>query len=134
MLSAPVGHRVKFTVNPHEFDLQNAGENECTDDFLEVRDGPAPDSPLLGRFCNQDPPSSLFSTDSHLFVRFVTDSYAPSEGWSAVYELARCGGTLVLRQDTNNSITSTNFPDAYPTHEHCEWVVKAPRGHFVEGK
>uniref|UniRef100_A0A1I7RXF4 Cubilin n=1 Tax=Bursaphelenchus xylophilus TaxID=6326 RepID=A0A1I7RXF4_BURXY len=133
IIAAPPGHRIKFTVDTEQFMLENADPDECKDDYLEIYDGPSGSSPLIGKFCGDDPPSTLFSTDSHLFVRFVTDYYSPSEGWKATYELASCGGTVVLSPSVNTSITSPNFPEAYPAQEECEWIVKAPKGHFVEG-
>lgn len=47
---------------------------------------------------------------------------------------ANCGGSLVLRQNMNGSITSPNFPDVYPSKTECEWSVRAPPGHFVEAR
>uniref|UniRef100_A0A914BUV6 Cubilin n=1 Tax=Acrobeloides nanus TaxID=290746 RepID=A0A914BUV6_9BILA len=134
VISAPPGHRVKFTVDPLTFHLQGSDEDECNDDFLEIRDGASPSSPLVGKWCHINPPSTIFSTDSHLYVRYVTDSYAQSMGWNATYELATCGGSLVLRKEGNDLITSPNYPNFYPPQTKCEWIVKAPSGHFVEAK
>ncbi|CAD5223335.1 unnamed protein product [Bursaphelenchus okinawaensis] len=131
-ISAPPGHRIKFTVDPEQFMLENVAD-QCEDDYMEIRDGPSEAAPLIGRYCREDAPSSILSTDSHLFVRFVTDFYSPSEGWKATYELASCGGTVVLLPNVNASITSPNFPEVYPAQEDCEWLIKAPKGHFVEG-
>ncbi|KAI6227549.1 putative cubilin [Aphelenchoides fujianensis] len=130
-LSVPPGHRVKFTVDPKTFNLQNASPDRCTDDFLEVHDGATAGAPLVGRFCNERAPSTIVSSDSHLFVRFSTDNYTPSPAWTATVELAACGGTVVLRPDANATITSPNFSDVYPPQETCEWRVHAPRGHIT---
>ncbi|WKY13932.1 hypothetical protein Q1695_004623 [Nippostrongylus brasiliensis] len=135
-LRAPNGHRLKFTVNPGTFKLESADENcfcdEC--DWLEIRDGPTEHSPLIGRYCNIYPPSTIYSTGNFLFVRIRTDSFAASFGFTAVYELASCGGTVVLRPGVNQTLTSPNFPDVYPLRSECDWSVRAPNSHMVEAK
>lgn len=88
-------------------------------------------SPYFIRYCNQNPPSTIISSDSHLFVRFVTDNFASSFGWNATFELASCGGTVILQSDHNSTVTSPHFPDVYPTKESCEWVIRPPKAHYV---
>lgn len=114
--------------------MLQTSEGECTDDYLEIRDGPSASAPLIGKFCGDKPPSTLISSDAQLFVRFVTDYFSPSEGWKAKYELASCGGTVVLNPLLSSHVTSPYFPAQYPNKEECEWIVKAPKAHFVEGR
>lgn len=85
------------------------------------------------RYCNQNPPSTIFSTDSHLFVRFTTDSMAPSQPWNATYEIANCGGSVVLQPNVNTTVTSPNYPNVYPK-DSCLWTLRAPKGHFIHAK
>ncbi|KAL3108031.1 hypothetical protein niasHT_018193 [Heterodera trifolii] len=134
ILSATPGRRLKFTVDPKTFLLMGTRDDDgnCAEDFLEVRDGPSEASPLVGRYCKNEAPSSIFSTGEHLHVRYVTDSDVRSPGWNATVELATCGGSIVLLQGQNSSIQSPNFPDVFPAKVHCEWTVRAPIGHFVE--
>uniref|UniRef100_A0A914Z9H3 CUB domain-containing protein n=1 Tax=Panagrolaimus superbus TaxID=310955 RepID=A0A914Z9H3_9BILA len=104
----------------------------CVDDYLEIRDGPSESSPLIGKYCSMDPPSTIFSSDSSLYVRFVTDFDAKSPGFNATYEVASCGGSIVLQQGHTSAVTSPNYPEPYPQIATCAWNVHAPRGHFVE--
>lgn len=134
ILSVPAGHRVKFTVDPNNFNLQNADDNKCTDDYMEIYDGSSEDAPFLGRYCGQQPPSTIVSSDSHMFVLFTTDSYAQSYGWNATYEIARCGGTIILQPNVNATVTSPNYPDVYPAKENCEWTIRPPRTYFVHAR
>lgn len=86
-LSAPPGRRLKFTIDPNTFHLATPNEDarfyifvnlrlsenclflcSCTDDFIEVMDGPSTFSQQFGRYCGVDPPSTIFSTDSYLTV------------------------------------------------------------------
>jgi len=55
-----------------------------------------------------------------------------SNGWNATFELASCGGTIILQEGVNATITSPNYPRTYSSGALCEWYVQAPRGHFVE--
>ncbi|KAK0410740.1 hypothetical protein QR680_005299 [Steinernema hermaphroditum] len=130
-LRGPPGRRIQFTVDPTKFDLQNSVQDGCEDDYLEVRDGASLHAPLVGRFCNENAPSTIFSTGSYLHVRFVTDSSTRSNAWNATYSIATCGGSLVLPSGVNATITSPNYPEPYPNEAQCEWTVRAPTGHFV---
>uniref|UniRef100_A0A915DCG2 Cubilin n=1 Tax=Ditylenchus dipsaci TaxID=166011 RepID=A0A915DCG2_9BILA len=125
-LSSPPGRRLKLTIDPITFNLQTS--DNCDDDYLEIYDGASIHFPLIGKYCSADPPSTIFSSGSHLHLHYVTDSDIQSLGWNATFEL----GSLVLRLDVNGSITSPNFPDLYPSKTQCEWTVRAPSGHFVE--
>ena len=49
VLSVPTGHKLKFTMDPKAFNLQNAFEDECNDDYIEIRDGASQRSPLIGK-------------------------------------------------------------------------------------
>ena len=43
----------------------------CGTAFLEIRDGPYEDSPLMGRFCDEkaDVPTNFQSSQNHIFMR-----------------------------------------------------------------
>lgn len=95
-LSAPAGHRVKFTVDADTFNLQttfdydvNTIEMKCREDYLEIHDGASSHSPLIGRYCRMEAPSTIFSTAEHLHLHYVTDSMSQSPGWNATFELGR---------------------------------------------
>ncbi|EPB66551.1 CUB domain protein, partial [Ancylostoma ceylanicum] len=108
----------------------------CDDycDWVEIRDGPTEHAPLIGRYCSVYAPSTIFSTGNFLFFRIHTDSSAASAGFTAVYELASCGGTVVLRPGINYTLTSPNYPDVYPLRTECDWLVRAPNSHMVDAR
>ena len=39
-------------------------------DYLEIRDGNSEKSPLIGRFCGNNIPSSLHSTSNYMWIRY----------------------------------------------------------------
>ena len=50
----------------------------CGIAFLEIRDGPHEDSPLMGRFCDENYflPAKFASTQNHVFIRQVKRTYS----------------------------------------------------------
>ncbi|CAJ0568863.1 unnamed protein product, partial [Mesorhabditis spiculigera] len=131
VIVAPNGRRVQFTLDPNHFDLITSNET-CNEDFIEFFDGPTVFAKRIGRFCGTRPPSTIYSSGNSLLVRYRTDSYQSSLGWNATYEIATCGGSIVLREGEKYSLTSPNYPDQYPLKADCRWTVRAPNTHFVE--
>ncbi|GMR59052.1 hypothetical protein PMAYCL1PPCAC_29247, partial [Pristionchus mayeri] len=139
-LRASSAHRISFTIDPDHFELQNVPkeQNRTCDtelwDYLEVRDGSTFSSPLIGRYCGVDAPSTIFSTSSYLHISFTTQSNTASKGFNATVALAQCGGTIVLREGENTTLTSPNYPESYPMHQNCTWTIRSPNTHFVEAQ
>ncbi|KAK2562119.1 Neuropilin-1 [Acropora cervicornis] len=57
---------LKFTT----FDFSRS-DPSCIKDYLEVRNGPTEDAPLIGKFCGSKAPSPVQSSGSSLWVRYV---------------------------------------------------------------
>uniref|UniRef100_A0A914WPV4 Cubilin n=1 Tax=Plectus sambesii TaxID=2011161 RepID=A0A914WPV4_9BILA len=128
VVRAPAGHRISFTVDPDTFGMEQQDPN-CTEDFMEIRDGGTLMSPLVGRYCEDEAPGTIMSTGSLLFIRFVSDSWLSNSGFNATVELAKCGGTIIT--GTSTSVKSPNYPEPYPVDSNCEWFVRGPQGHFL---
>ncbi|GMS80057.1 hypothetical protein PENTCL1PPCAC_2232, partial [Pristionchus entomophagus] len=134
-LRSPSAHRLSLSIDPDHFELQNTSNNTCdSGDLLEVRDGSSFHSPLIGRYCGSSPPSTIFSTGSYLHVTITTQSDTSSRGFNATVALAACGGIIVLREGENATLTSPNYPEAYPMRGNCTWTIRAPNTHFVEAQ
>ena len=58
-------------------------------DFVEIRDGGTPDSPLVGRYCGTDLPPEFVSSGSRLYVRFKTDYSVAHDGFRISYEIGK---------------------------------------------
>ncbi|XP_017085480.2 dorsal-ventral patterning protein tolloid [Drosophila eugracilis] len=65
------------------FEVEN--HDSCVYDFVEVRDGPAQDSPLIGVFCGYKPPPNMKSSGNSMYVKFVSDTSVQKAGFSAVF-------------------------------------------------
>lgn len=82
---------MQYISHASKFDQIIAKNYRCSTNYLEIRDGPSKLSPLIGRYCGKEPPSTIFSTGSYLSIHYQTDSFAGFSAWNATYEI---GGVL----------------------------------------
>uniref|UniRef100_A0A8R1DU11 CUB domain-containing protein n=1 Tax=Caenorhabditis japonica TaxID=281687 RepID=A0A8R1DU11_CAEJA len=134
LMAAPNGHRVMLTFDADNFDIDGTS-GECDQmDYVEVRDGPSPHSMLIGRFCGNRAPSSIYSTANFLYMKLHTSEYGKSRRFVAKYEIATCGGTIIVHENTTSHVTSPLFPDPFPSPIQCEWNIRSPSTHMLEAK
>lgn len=99
-ITAPVGKRVKlmfekfslpqtpyFLEEPHADGEYCGYEKSMGADLVEIRDGPWPDSKLLGIYCGYKMPFDVYSTGRYLWVKFrsISDGKT-SRGIKAPFE------------------------------------------------
>uniref|UniRef100_F7D8H4 Cubilin n=1 Tax=Ornithorhynchus anatinus TaxID=9258 RepID=F7D8H4_ORNAN len=136
--------REGLTVGVHfeqPFQIPN-GDLYCSrGDYLELRNGPDASSPPLGpsrgngRLCGNRPPSSLFTTDNQMLVRFVSDSSGGGQGFKVQYEAKSlaCGGTIYVHDASSaGSVSSPGYPSAYPQHADCTWTISVSADKVIE--
>ncbi|KAM4689065.1 cubilin [Discoglossus pictus] len=102
----------------------------CDKDYMEIRDGGYKTSPLLGKFCNENPPV-IISHSNKLWVKFRSDSSFTSSGFSAHWDIAStgCGSTITA---LSGGFTSPNYPMPYYDNSECYWLLKASSGSLLE--
>lgn len=61
-------------------------QTEVNYDTLEVRDGPASSSPLIGEYHGTQAPQFLISTGNYMYLLFTTDSSRANVGFLIHYE------------------------------------------------
>ncbi|XP_076875977.1 bone morphogenetic protein 1b isoform X2 [Brachyhypopomus gauderio] len=115
----------KIVLNFLSMDLYRS--HLCWYDHVEVRDGYWRKSPLKGRYCGDQLPEPLVSTDSRLWIEFRSSSNWVGKGFSASYE-AICGGEI---QRDSGQIQSPNYPDDYRPNKVCVWKVTVAEGFHV---
>jgi len=59
---------------------------DCNYDYLEVRNGGSPISPLIGKYCGSDAIKTFSSSSHALFIRFVSDSHETHPGFSLEFD------------------------------------------------
>jgi len=114
----------------------------CWFDQVQVRDGLAPDSPIMEAFCGSDIPPPLTSSSNSLQVAFLTDCSVTGAGFILnVTETATappvpedhpaCPGTASVSAQ-GGEIVSMGFGNAgYGNREVCAWSVSAEPGQFI---
>uniref|UniRef100_A0A1A9WC30 Metalloendopeptidase n=1 Tax=Glossina brevipalpis TaxID=37001 RepID=A0A1A9WC30_9MUSC len=80
-ITAPKGYQVALKFQ--SFEVEN--HDSCVYDFVEVRDGPTQDSPLIGVFCGYKPPPNMKSSGDVMYMKFVSDTSVQKPGFSATF-------------------------------------------------
>nr|XP_048312085.1 CUB and sushi domain-containing protein 1-like [Myodes glareolus] len=78
IIEAKPGHSIKITFDRFQ--------TEVNYDTLEVRDGPASSSPLIGEYHGTQAPQFLISTGNYMYLLFTTDSSRSNVGFLIHYE------------------------------------------------
>ena len=69
------------------FDYFNLSRSsDCSDDYVEVRDGPFDTSELLGKFCGADIPESITSDSWDMRLTFKSSGKKKYPGFKASYK------------------------------------------------
>ncbi|XP_015793831.1 dorsal-ventral patterning tolloid-like protein 1 [Tetranychus urticae] len=105
-ITATHGERIQLNITDLDIVSSSATDevnDECFDNYIEVRDGYWPKSPSLGRFCGTKTPDIIMSTGYRLLVTLKTTiNQVGHKGFKAHYE-AICGGDIVSEEGTSTS-------------------------------
>ncbi|MCJ8728547.1 hypothetical protein PDJAM_G00005700 [Pangasius djambal] len=126
VINQPTGYVV--TLNFLTFDVE--GSTSCSFDYVEVRDGATSSSPLIGRYCGNQVPSMLQSTQKHMYIAFSTDASVSNHGFTAEYAsvMEGCGDTLTA---PTGNFTSPGHPTNYPHGANCSWHIAVAPGNII---
>lgn len=120
-ISMKPGKKISLLFNT--FRLEN--HHSCNYDYLEIRNGLTPDSPLIGKYCNRDLPPAIISSGPYLYFKFNSDGSRTDKGFNLIYtEVAGqqgCGGVFNSHSGT---LSSPNFPNPYSSNEDCIWIIQ----------
>lgn len=120
--------RLNFTV----FSLER--QSRCRFDFLEIRNGPVKQSPLIGRFCNDDLQGRVITSHTNfVFLIFKTDNFLSQRGFEIHFDGAQTGCGGKLRTPTGD-ITSPNYPRAIAHSSSCEWLIEISESSRIQLK
>jgi len=106
----------------------------CTNSYLEIRDGGSSTSPLVAKLCGYSNPDTIHSSGNELWFSVKSNSTRYSSRYDIAYttsETRGCGGMLY---DTSGVVTSPNFPAPYNQTSDCYWTLKVPPGQLIEVK
>ncbi|VVC39263.1 EGF-like, conserved site,EGF-like calcium-binding domain,CUB domain,EGF domain,EGF-like calcium- [Cinara cedri] len=114
------------------FSLEN--HPSCQNDYVEIYD----DSILgnaskIARYCGTKVPPILTSLGNRLTIIFKTDHSIELDGFMLSYvslnKAQACGGNFFT---VEGFIESPKFPDKYPSHKDCTWVINLPVTNQIE--
>lgn len=66
--------------------LSLESDHSCGYDYVEVRDGDALSSPVIGRFCGDQLPPPIKSSGSALHILFSSDGYNNFNGFALIFQ------------------------------------------------
>ncbi|XP_073838449.1 cubilin homolog [Musca autumnalis] len=124
VITAPLGFKIELKVQ--NFTL----EEECVGDFLEIRNGPSANSPLIGRYCGNEIPSRIPSFGNSLFLKFTSDDSAQGRGFHLIWEQTEtgCGGKMTSYK---GSIHAPQTTLAYQHQHTCDWRIHVAQGSSI---
>ncbi|KAH8375151.1 hypothetical protein KR200_009003 [Drosophila serrata] len=113
----------------HLQQLQLMNSEDCSQDYLEIRDGYWHRSPLVRRLCGNVSGEVIQTQTSRMLLNYVNRNAAKGyRGFKARFEVV-CGGDILLTRD--QSIDSPNYPMDYMPDKECVWRITAPEHHQV---
>ncbi|KAG5893860.1 hypothetical protein JTB14_005469 [Gonioctena quinquepunctata] len=110
-----------------EMNIQYDKTKGC-DNYLIVRNGKYPDSPILGKYCGSELPGKLTSTGNNLYIKY---NGIPVATFRIKYQemSSSCGGEIILSvYDNQTEISSPNYPNIPSPHIECQWLIRSPPG------
>ncbi|KAM9380813.1 LOW QUALITY PROTEIN: embryonic protein UVS.2-like [Phaethornis superciliosus] len=118
-------NRRSESVSFEAFDLQPLPD--CSSDYIKIHNGNSKNSLVLDKYCGKGPLPSLVAFGSMKLVEFASDSITATE-FRASYSRVNSGGTFT---DSNGVITSLNYPNKFPEHQECFWVICSAVGYKI---
>lgn len=100
---APNGELIKIEFLERFDFTQSPG---CVSEYLEIREGSVANSPLVERFCNEQP-DTLHLSSNMARLKYFTDISVPRNGFKARVSFTRCGKSISA---TKGYITSPGYP------------------------
>ncbi|XP_076174105.1 cubilin isoform X2 [Ptiloglossa arizonensis] len=113
-----------------DFDIEHT-EN-CTDDYVQIYDGPTKDSPLMATLCRNDLPPPYVSTANEMLVVMKTDSIISAKGFKAQYTRA-CGARIIVKDQGYLTPATSYTADGMQKDMNCTWTLIAedPEDHIT---
>ncbi|CAG5136883.1 unnamed protein product, partial [Candidula unifasciata] len=107
-------------------DLQISAYSYCRSDFLEIKEE-SRSGTSLGKFCGSGVRQPVISKSNRVWLMWKTDGLTVQRGFRLQYQI-NCNRHLT---GIGGVIESPNFPNTYPHHTNCTWIIEAPAGNRI---
>ncbi|XP_074596985.1 cubilin-like, partial [Brevipalpus obovatus] len=109
-------------------DFQLEEDPECSRDFVEIRAGEYPNSPLIGRYCGSKEVATVNTYSHAVSIIFRSNSHQSGRGFNLKLEKVskQCGG-LVHGLD----FLSPGYPESYAKDIECIWRLGIEPGYHM---
>ncbi|KAJ8936435.1 hypothetical protein NQ318_015581, partial [Aromia moschata] len=116
-IQQPIGTKLKITITAIDL-VQTPG---CKIDYLEIREGPNTDSPLINRFCGNVVPPPYMSYSNQLTI--VSSTSKNSDQWKLNYQTV-CGERFTE--------STGKFSSPQGNVRECIYQIQRPAGYRIE--
>ncbi|XP_077992820.1 exoskeleton protein RP43-like [Glandiceps talaboti] len=103
---------------------------DCSDGYLEIREGGKERSRLRGRYCGVDIPKTISRTGA-IYLKLSINKEHLQKGFKARYILGDCYHYM---SGLEGEFKSPNYPNTYPNDLKCEWRIEVPVGYRIRLK
>ncbi|XP_015795561.2 cubilin-like, partial [Tetranychus urticae] len=116
------------TIELNFFSFNLGSGNPCTKGYMNIRNGPFENSPLIGHYCGANLPPVIQSDSNQMFISVYAPRTSPSDFSFNYREIsATCGGSFDLDENTPSvTINSPGYPSLPPHALQCDWLFKGP--------
>uniref|UniRef100_A0A665TDH0 Si:ch211-102l7.3 n=1 Tax=Echeneis naucrates TaxID=173247 RepID=A0A665TDH0_ECHNA len=108
--------------------LSLEADHNCRYDYVEVRDGDSLGSPVIGRFCGDQPPPPIKSSGNFLHILFTSDGYNNFDGFVLTFQ--ESSGIIVLGNvNVTRTLQSSGAVLSQTSRVHCTPPPKLLNGY-----
>lgn len=111
-------------------DIQLQSTDNCSSDYILIRNGPSLSSPVIGKYCGGSVPTEIRTQRHEALIEFHTNTDGNvGRGFrlSVTPVTSGCGGVL---HGENGQLSSVGYPNNYPGNTECEWILEGEDGYF----
>ncbi|EGW02057.1 Cubilin [Cricetulus griseus] len=123
------GSLITFTFGT--LSLEN--HNDCSKDYLEIRDGPFQHDPVLGKFCTSLSTPPLQTTGPAARIHFHSDADITDKGFHITYLTTpsdlNCGGNYT---STEGELLLPPLTGPFNRNRQCVYLITQPEGEKID--
>ncbi|NP_445784.3 cubilin precursor [Rattus norvegicus] len=112
--------------------LSLESHNDCSKDYLEIRDGPFHQDPVLGKFCTSLSTPPLKTTGPAARIHFHSDSETSDKGFHITYLTTQsdldCGGNYT---DTDGELLLPPLSGPFSHSRQCVYLITQAQGEQI---